>query len=271
MSDGQPTWQLVKAAAERLTAAGNSPFKLEDLILEVQRRDPARERGSISPIVQGMTANAGMGPRSAAGTIFRRTDHGFYELAPHATAGQGHPAPVTTDHPQSRQDAQPLSTAGADAGLSDAAVQHEGLSAPPGDSAAQRAAEAVILAAVGAKLGVSLAPRRLNLGDGVHVDVDGVSDEPPVLCEVWAHQGSSKVAQGHKVLHDALKLFVAAESRTPRPRLILAVTDTAAATRFRGRSWYGVALRRLGVELLLVDIPQDVRDTIWAAQARQFR
>ena len=58
MSDGQHTWQLVKAAAERLTAAGNSPFKLEDLIQEVQRRDPTRRRGSISPVVQGMTANA---------------------------------------------------------------------------------------------------------------------------------------------------------------------------------------------------------------------
>ena len=101
--------------------------------------------------------------------------------------------------------------------------------------------------------------------------MDGVSDEPPVLCEVWAHEGSSKVAQSHKVLHDAVKLFLAAEVRSPQPRLVLALRDAAAAPRFRGRSWYAVALRRLGVELLVVTVLQDVRDTIGAAQTRQFR
>jgi len=271
MSDGQPTWQRVKAAAERLTAAGNSPFKLEDLIQEVQRRDPTRRRGSISPVVQGMTANAVGGLRSGAGQILQRTDYGFYELITQATAGPARPASVTTTRPRPGDDAQPLPVTGSPARPSQEVIHHEILRALPGDTAEQRTAEAVILAAVGAELGVSLTPRRLLLGDGVYIEVDGVCDEPPVLCEVWAHQGPSKVAQGHKVLHDALKLFLAAEVRTPRPRLVLALTDAAATSRFRGRSWYALALHRLGVELLVVDIPQDLRDTLRAAQTRQFR
>jgi hypothetical protein len=80
-----------------------------------------------------------------------------------------------------------------------------------------------------------------------------------------------KVAQGHKVLHDALKLFVAAQSKQPRPRLVLVFSDLEAARRFEGKSWYGYALRTLGVELRTVRIPEELRQRILAAQRRQFR
>ena len=116
-----------------------------------------------------------------------------------------------------------------------------------------------------------LTPQRLLLGDGVYIEVDGVSDGPPVLCEVWAHQGSSKVPRATRSCTTPSSFSSRPRSGTPRPRLVLALTDAAAASRFRGRSWYALALRRLGVELLAVDIPQDVRDTIRAAQTRQFR
>jgi len=147
----------------------------------------------------------------------------------------------------------------------------ERLALPAGDSSAQRAAESVILAQASEVLGATLEPRRLYLADGVRIEVDGVCDEPPTLCEVWAHQGPAKTAQSHKVLHDALKLFVAGRALATHPRLILVFAHPLAAARFTGRSWYAHALRDLSVEVLVVDIPDDLRDQIRAAQTRQFR
>jgi hypothetical protein len=81
---------LVIAEVERLAAAGDSPSKLEDIVAAVQRLDPSRRRGSIVPIVQGMTANAGKGPGSAASRgLLRRVGRGYYELT---GAGAGRPS-----------------------------------------------------------------------------------------------------------------------------------------------------------------------------------
>jgi hypothetical protein len=150
-------------------------------------------------------------------------------------------------------------------------VAAQPLSAPPGDSAVQRAAESAILRIAERTLQTRLQPRRLVLADGVRIEVDGVSDDPPILCEVWAHQGPAKAAQVHKVLHDALKLFVAGSAMQPSPRLVLISSDHAAAKRFQGKSWYAYALATLNVELHVVAIPQELRDAIMQAQLGQYR
>ena len=63
--------------------------------------------------------------------------------------------------------------------------------------------------------------------------VDGVSDDPPICCEAWAHQGPPKAAQRAKVAKDVLKLtFLASLASTP-PRLILLFSDEAACAPFR--------------------------------------
>src|SRR5882757_3021104 len=77
MVDARPTWALVLEAATQLDERGHSPF---ELIAEVQRRDPARERETIQPVVQGMTANAGKGPLSPCGKVLLRVDRGYYKL-----------------------------------------------------------------------------------------------------------------------------------------------------------------------------------------------
>ena len=76
----EPTWRLVLSAAERLTAALGE-FRLQDLVAEVQRMDPSRGRGTIQPVVQGMTSNAGSGPPSPCGKPLLRVGHGLYKLA----------------------------------------------------------------------------------------------------------------------------------------------------------------------------------------------
>jgi hypothetical protein len=75
----EPTWRLVLSAAERLNAS-RGEFRLQDLVVEVQRMDPDRGRGTIQPTVQGMTLNAGTGPPSPCGKPLLRVGHGLYRL-----------------------------------------------------------------------------------------------------------------------------------------------------------------------------------------------
>lgn len=142
---------------------------------------------------------------------------------------------------------------------------------PAGDSKVQRDAETVLLAALSASIGVPLAPARIHLPDGTHVEVDGVSEDPAVIAEVWAHQGSVRGAQVKKVLADAFKMLHVVDVLGPK-RMILCFSDPQAARNFReGKTWYASALRNFGIEVHVVDLDTAWRERIVAAQTRQYR
>jgi len=142
---------------------------------------------------------------------------------------------------------------------------------PPGDSSEQRRAERAMLDALGARLGLVLNPRRLERPGRIRVEVDGADDDLTVLVECWAHQGPAKVAQKYKLVNDAVKLHWVGSASSKPPRRILCVTDAAAVQHLRGRSWQAQAIRDLGVEIEVVELPEDLRAAVAAAQARQFR
>ena len=136
------------------------------------------------------------------------------------------------------------------------------------DSSEQRSAESIIRAQIASDVGKGLVARSLLLPDGARVDVDGVADDESVLVEIFAHQGRLKGARPKKVAQDALKLITLARTR-PSARLILAFGDRVAAASVLGRSWLAEALRTWNVEVLVVDLEEEVRRELLAAQARQ--
>jgi hypothetical protein len=140
----------------------------------------------------------------------------------------------------------------------------------PGDSQEQQRAEAVMIAALERELGVPLGPQRLVIRDGVHVEVDGASDDLSVLVEAFAHQGPVKGAQRSKVLADAFKLAFVARTLDSPSRLILLMSCDEAARRFRS-GWAAEALASFGIELKIVEIDAAVRQGLRDAQARQSR
>lgn len=149
-------------------------------------------------------------------------------------------------------------------------VPTAGVTAHPGDSAAQRDAEQSMIDAVAEVIDVPLSKQRVDLGDGAWCEVDGVSADQQVLVEAFAHQGKMIGGQLKKVSEDAFKLVTLGRSR-PGARLIIAFADDVAAKSFLGRSWKAEALRLWGVEVLVAELNDDVRDGIRAAQVRQFR
>jgi hypothetical protein len=107
-----------------------------------------------------------------------------------------------------------------------------------GDSPEQRAAESVMLGALSAELQVRLAKKRMVHAEGAWAELDGWSHDPPILVEVWAHQGIPKSAQKAKVMTDALKmLWVEATFYPAGARKILLLSDPAAAAHFGRMSW----------------------------------
>jgi hypothetical protein len=144
-----------------------------------------------------------------------------------------------------------------------------------GDSLAQRNAEEVTLALLSDRLGVPLAKRRFALPNGGWLEVDAASESPPLLCEIWAHQGPPKSAQKAKVMTDAMKL-VYARSLLPaeadrRIRLLLVFADDRAAAHFRGTSWMAEALKAEDIEITVVELPELVRLEVERAQEVQYR
>jgi hypothetical protein len=47
--------------------------------------------------------------------------------------------------------------------------------------------------------------------------------------------------------------------------------DEQAAQWFKGRTWMAEALRTMGVEVVVVELPDDIRASVRTAQVRQYR
>lgn len=54
-------------------------------------------------------------------------------------------------------------------------------------------------------------------------------------------------------------------------RKILALADPVAAGHFLGRTWMATALRDLGLEVIVIELTDEVRAGLLAAQRRQVR
>jgi hypothetical protein len=109
---------------------------------------------------------------------------------------------------------------------------------------------------------------------GGRLEVDGGTDDPKntLLVEAWAHQGPPKPAQRAKVLTDAFKLSFAATLLARRPRLFLLFSDKEAAAPFRSpRTCPAAAIQEAGIEVIVVDLPDEERARIRDAQRRQYR
>jgi hypothetical protein len=123
------------------------------------------------------------------------------------------------------------------------------------------------------ELGVALTKRSFSAGPQTRAEVDGActSCSPPILVEAWAHQGPPKSAQKAKVMTDALKLVWIESAFLPGARKVMLLSDDLAAAHFRGSSWMSAALRQLGIEVRVVDLPPKHRAAVKAAQDRQYR
>jgi hypothetical protein len=110
-----------------------------------------------------------------------------------------------------------------------------------------------------------------SLPGGFCVEIDvGTEGPPPVLAEVYAHQGRLKPAQSDKLLADAFKLVAARNLvfSCDHARVLLVLTDEDAARGLRG-GWRKAALAAMEVEVHVVALPTEIAASVREAQRRQ--
>lgn len=138
----------------------------------------------------------------------------------------------------------------------------------PSDSADQRLAERHVLTALEALWGASFVPgTRLPVDAGVAPD--GVDLDRRLVVEVFARVGRLKPAQAHKVKADLLKLAYLRQLLGQDWRVVFCFVDQEAAAFLLGKSWAARAAQTFGVEVLIQDLPPEIRAQVMAAQARQ--
>jgi hypothetical protein len=86
--------------------------------------------------------------------------------------------------------------------------------------------------------------------------------------EIFARQGDLKGGQQKKVAIDTLKLITIRRERS-EAKLHIAFADQEASLYATGGGWVAQALRTWKVEVVVIDIPPELRDEIRAAQEGQ--
>lgn len=137
----------------------------------------------------------------------------------------------------------------------------------PSDSSAWRLAETTLLAWLGKRDGLSLAPKRLELASGTRVELDGFCEEPLVLCEVYSRLGPVASSTVYKACADAMKLVWIRDAYMPGARVVLLIANQDLEKRLTGgRGWRPLMLRSYGVEIVLAELDDTSLDALHKAE-----
>ena len=141
----------------------------------------------------------------------------------------------------------------------------------PSDSSEQIQAQKEILLLINQGNNLNLASKKILLNDTLF-QVDGYSEDPPTLCEIYSRIGKMKVSQHNKIAKDVLKMLLIEKLKDQQFRKIIAFADEKAAQPFtNGESWYSKIKYNFGIEIFIVQIPDDLRNNLIQTQKRQYR
>jgi hypothetical protein len=132
-------------------------------------------------------------------------------------------------------------------------------------SKVQGEVEREMLKILSAETGESLEKRTIKYY-GSNMEIDGVDAAETVFVEAFARLGVFKSGQRRKVATDVLK-FVALKADRPDARFILAFADEAAKASVVG--WLRKVVDQHGIELVVVDLPPQLKEKLAKAQIDQ--
>lgn len=140
----------------------------------------------------------------------------------------------------------------------------------PSNSEEQQSAGQELINALSLELGIKLKSQNITLGT-CSVQIDGYSENPPVLCEAWAHIGKPKGSQPDKIMTDVLKMLFCEKRLGRKFQKILLFSDEVAKKHFESANWYSSCLQDFLIELRLISLNEELSQKINQAQKRQYR
>lgn len=134
----------------------------------------------------------------------------------------------------------------------------------------QQSAEVYIASVVEEWLGCPVERNaKVILSEGVHIEPDLYSEKDKIICEIFAHIGSLKVGQQHKISQDILKMLLLEQCRETTYRKIIVVADDKVEKYLNGKSFIAESIRQFGIEIKRINLSDELHTMISNAQARQ--
>ncbi|MCM8779813.1 MAG: hypothetical protein NC914_01510 [Candidatus Omnitrophica bacterium] len=107
----------------------------------------------------------------------------------------------------------------------------------------------------------------------IQVEIDGYSNSPPVLCEIYVHIGKLKGGQFGKVLKDIIKLVLLKKKNKKyrKHKIRFIFTDSNAAEKFlpNSNSWLSECFKLFNVESKVFKLSTKLRKKVSKAMKQQ--
>ena len=110
---------------------------------------------------------------------------------------------------------------------------------------------------------------KVILSDGIHIEPDLYSEKDRVICEIFAHIGTLKVGQQHKISQDILKMLLLERSKNTTYRKVIVIADDKVEKYLNGKSFIAESIRQFGIEIKRINLSEEMHSMISNAQARQ--
>lgn len=110
---------------------------------------------------------------------------------------------------------------------------------------------------------------RVVLAEGVHIVPDLYSEQDRIVGEIFAHIGSLKVGQQHKISQDILKMLLLEKIKGAKYRKMIIIVDEKIEEYLKGKSFIAESIRQFGMEIKKIDLSDENYEKIMNAQKRQ--
>lgn len=110
---------------------------------------------------------------------------------------------------------------------------------------------------------------KVVLSEGIHVVPDLYSEKDRIVGEIFAHIGSLKVGQQHKISQDILKMLLMEKAKGVKYRKMLVIIDDKIEEYLKGKSFIAESIRQFGIEIKKIDLLDENYEKIMNAQKRQ--
>lgn len=110
---------------------------------------------------------------------------------------------------------------------------------------------------------------KVVLSEGIHIVPDLYSEKDRIVGEIFAHIGSLKVGQQHKISQDILKMLLLEKAKGVKYRKLLIIVDDKIEEYLKEKSFIAESIRQFGIEIKKIDLLGETYEAVLNAQRRQ--
>ena len=103
---------------------------------------------------------------------------------------------------------------------------------------------------------------KVVLSEGIYIVPDLYSEKDRIVGEIFAHIGSLKVGQQHKISQDILKMLLLEKTKGVKYRKMIIIVDEKIEEYLKGKSFIAESIRQFGIEIKRIDLSYETYEEI---------